>query len=54
MGFEKNFQIIVDEKIHEKGSTTIMRQYKVTFKELSPLNQFLNEKMKKNDSCHNF
>ena len=29
-------------------------KYKVTYKELSPLNQFLLKKMKKNDSCHTF
>ena len=29
-------------------------KYKVTYRELSPLNQFLLKKMKKNDSCHTF
>ena len=29
-------------------------KYKVTYKELSPLNQFLLKKMKKNDPCHTF
>ena len=43
------------KELHENHSDFLLapENYKVTYKELSPLNKFSYNNMKQNDSCHN-